>query len=39
MVYSNAVVILAVIGVVICVVGAAFAGTYCLNKTVNGGER
>jgi hypothetical protein len=39
MVYSNTVVVIAVIAVVICVVGIAFAGTYFLNKSVNQGDR
>ena len=39
MVYSNTVVVLAVIAVVICVLGIAFGGTYFLNRSVNEGDR
>jgi hypothetical protein len=39
MAYTNTTVIFMVIAVVACVVGMAFVGTYCLNKTVDQSDR
>jgi hypothetical protein len=38
MVYGNTAVMLTVIAVVLCVLGIAFAGMYCLNRAVDRGE-
>jgi len=39
MIYGNIAVVFAVIAVVICVLGITFVATYCLNRSVDQGDR